>query len=141
MINYKKAETLDEILNAFTILKNEFFSFNGDLENFVTKIYKNGICVICEDNGVRGAVAFYANDTQEKVAFITSILVSKSARGKGIGSTLIKIAETISREKEMEKMRLEVNSSNVLARAIYEKIGYIVVSEKGSSIYMEKNLF
>lgn len=139
-INYLKIKEHKKILSAFNTLKNEFFSFNGDLELFVQKIYENGICVICEEDELCGVIAFYANDIKTQTAFITSLLVSKSARGKGIGTNLIKTAENISREYGMKKMCLEVNVKNTAAISLYEKLGYIQTRKQENSMHMEKIL-
>lgn len=140
MINYRYAQTYDEVFNAFTLLKNEFFSFNGELDSFSNKIYKNGICIIGEKDGVCAVIAFYANDEISKTAFITSVLVSSSERGQGIGTVLVQNAENYCKKKYYKKMRLEVDSENKAAISLYKKLGYSIYEERGKSLYMEKEL-
>lgn len=139
-MNYLEIKEYEQIFSAFDFLKREFFSFDGNLEIFVRKICENGICFVCEDNGVCGVIAFYANDSKNYTAYITSVLVSKSSRGKGIGTKLIRIAEDVSRDKKMTKIRLEVNVNNSAAKSLYEKLGYVEVQRKDKSIYLEKKL-
>lgn len=140
MFNYRYAQTYDEVFNAFTLLKNEFFSFKGELDVFSEKIYKNGICIIGENEEVCAVIAFYANDEIRKTAFITSVLVSGSVRGQGIGTSLIQKAENYCKEKFFEKMRLEVDSENKAAISLYKKLGYSIYEKCGRSLYMEKEL-
>lgn len=59
-----------------------------------------------------------------KAGRITELVVSKEARAKGIGNTLMKKAEEYFKEKECEYVYLEVFAYNEGAVKFYEKNNY-----------------
>ena len=140
MIKYEQVQTFEDILSAFTALKNEFFSFEGDLAEFCKKIYNHGICFVGKNSEVCAVIAFYANDTASLTAFITSVLVSRNERGKGVATHLIKMAEDYCVQRRYRRIRLEVKYKNVAAISLYKKLGYIQVEEREDSLIMEKSL-
>lgn len=88
-----------------------------------------------------GYVAFYANDLETKVAYITSICVNKLAQGSGVGGRLLEAAVSESKHRGMTMMKLEVLKSNANAIRFYKLKGFIQSGEKtNKSIYMEKEL-
>jgi ribosomal protein S18 acetylase RimI-like enzyme len=60
------------------------------------------------------------------------IAVSKSARGKGVGSILMAEAEAIAHERGLQQLVLDVIDSNPRAQALYERLGYEVESNKSA---------
>lgn len=82
----------------------------------------------------------------EKECYVDFLGVSKGARRKGIGQTLLNY---IHKDKRYEKYILEVLSKNPNAKALYEKVGYkaikheknifMTLSRQGSSYVMEYN--
>ncbi len=59
-----------------------------------------------------------------KVGFISDLVVTKTERGKGIGSALLKRAEEYFSEYGCEYTQLEVFAPNTDAFALYKKLGY-----------------
>ncbi len=56
---------------------------------------------------------------------ITNIALSPEYRGKGLGEFLIRsVMQTMNRDG-MERMTLEVRESNLAARKLYERLGFI----------------
>lgn len=139
-MEYKTAKTYEEVYNAFSSLKDNFFAFNGDVASFSKKIYENGICIICKEECICGIIAFYANNFELKTSYITSVMVAENARGRGVATELMNRAENYSRNNGMTKMQLEVNVKNVAAISLYEKLGYSTVEKKKDSSIMEKTL-
>lgn len=88
-----------------------------------------------------GYVAFYANDLENKNAYISNIGVCNEMQEKHIGSMLMETCLKVAKEAGMVKMRLEVLDTNVKAIAFYKKWGFTYEGEAGeSSVYMKKNL-
>lgn len=69
----------------------------------------------------------------ENAFFVSSLVVDKSARGKGIGSALL--MEVIYKHKG-EKALLRVSDNNQEAKALYKKLGFKMVSHV---MYREPN--
>lgn len=139
-INISRIDSKIEIYNTFEKLKNCFFSFDGDLNSLIEKIHKNGVCFVCTDDEICGVIAFYANNFENKTAFITSLLIDENHRGKGIATKLIYAAESYSTECGMKKISLEVNKKNDIAIKLYTKLGYLKYDETDNSIFMTKVL-
>jgi ribosomal-protein-alanine N-acetyltransferase len=57
-------------------------------------------------------------------AHVTNVAVSGSRRGEGIGRLLMETLMEIARENGMESMTLEVRVSNMVARHLYETLGF-----------------
>lgn len=57
-------------------------------------------------------------------ADIMNIVVKKSARNAGIGSSLLKNLISLSQQLNLKTMTLEVSEKNVAAISLYEKFGF-----------------
>jgi ribosomal-protein-alanine acetyltransferase len=60
-----------------------------------------------------------------RLAHVSSIAVSKRARGQGLGRRLLRAAERLARADGRERIRLEVRADNAPAQALYEHDGYV----------------
>ena len=74
-----------------------------------------GYLVICFD---------YSLEYRGKGAWIDELFVEASHRGKGIGTQLLGLAETASREHHAKVLHLEVNHGNQ-AIELYRRLGFI----------------
>lgn len=130
------------IFEVFCELKDSFFSFDGNLGEYILKLSKNAEVYACyiEDKPV-GVVAFYANDVSVKTAFLTSILVNRDLKGRGIGSALLTAAENECFRRGFKEIRLEVHCENLAAIRFYKNRNYRFLRKSSDdSVYMVKNL-
>lgn len=65
-------------------------------------------------------------------ARLYSIAISKAARGQGLGSKLLRKAESLARENGSSSIRLEVAAGNLAAIGLYQKLGYSVFGRKAA---------
>jgi ribosomal protein S18 acetylase RimI-like enzyme len=115
---------------------------------FAKKIlaYGSAIMAFAENHREAGLVAFYANDRNTQVAYITLVAVTPEFRAKGLGRQLVEMAITESRSEGMVLMRLEVYHDNNPAIALYKRCGFLEcdepegVSREDKSIFMECHL-
>ena len=63
-------------------------------------------------------------------ARLYSIAISKAARGQGLGSKLLRKAESLARKNGSRSIRLEVAAGNSAAIGLYQKLGYVVFGRK-----------
>ena len=61
--------------------------------------------------------------------YIDSIGVSTDARGMGVGTQMMAFAEGIAKRNGHKKLSLLVMKENPKAKALYERVGYEVISE------------
>ncbi len=66
-------------------------------------------------------------------AFVSEIVIAKSARGQGIGKALLRDAEALARAANAKWLRINVLAKNTVARDIYDRFGFeehVVTMEK-----------
>ncbi len=57
-------------------------------------------------------------------AFVDEVYVADDARGQGLGTAALRLAEDACREAGIHALHLEVEHVNARARALYERSGY-----------------
>lgn len=86
----------------------------------------------------------HLNEGQEDEYHIGTIATDQNSRGLGIGTKLLLHADNMARKSGFHKISLTVKEHNVLARKLYERVGYKVVDKidkKPFHLYrMVKNL-
>lgn len=112
-----------------------------DLDALCAKISQRAVTIAClVDSELAGAVSFYANDVEERVAYISEIASDKRFRGCGIGSALLDECNRISCEAGMHEVRLEVRKDNQIARAFYAAKGFETFEDRGRVLLMARAL-
>ena len=86
-----------------------------------------------------GLVASYCNDSARRAAYITSVSVLHGWQGRGIASRLIEQCIGHVKELGFEHIELEVDSENVGAVKLYEKMGFMINGVNGRTTNMHLN--
>ncbi|MDB1944578.1 GNAT family N-acetyltransferase [Clostridium tertium] len=111
------------------------------IEDLINKLNEKANTYVVEDSEVTGFISFYANDDVKKVAYLTLLAVLKEYQNKKIGKILLNLFIKISKEKNMEKVCLEVHNDNIKAKAFYERNGFKFYKKASEeSIYMIREL-
>jgi ribosomal protein S18 acetylase RimI-like enzyme len=89
------------------------------------------------DDRLVGLVAVYCNDLEKRIAYITSVSVSRESMGRGIGESMMR--QCIARVKAlgMHQISLEVASDNMPAIGLYEKSGFVAGRTKDPFVTMD----
>jgi len=118
-----------EHLESILVIENASFSkpwteyhFKSDLNN---KISVNWI-FLKNDQVVGYLFGWHVMDEYH----LNNIAVAESFRGAGIGIHLLKNMELYLKEIEVKSVFLEVSSSNLPARKLYEKMGFVPQGER-----------
>ena len=82
--------------------------------------------VACRGDAMLGYVQVQRR-TGARVARLTSVAVGPEANGRGIGRSLVQVAEAVARERGCTALRLEVRADNDRARGLYERLGYVLL--------------
>lgn len=72
--------------------------------------------------------------------YIDAICVSDTMRGKGVGTALLRQAETFLQQSGGSMLLLHVENSNKNARRLYERVGYVRLEKENGRILMMKVL-
>ena len=116
-----------------SVIKNENFS------NTLDKIVNHGI-VICamKKERIVGYCAFYMNDFESNTIYISLLAVDDNWQGKHIGTNIIEYIKKLGRINGFEKIRLEVNNSNITGIKFYKNNNFYFGGQASkNSNYME----
>lgn len=113
----------------------------SEIEKYIDKVCDFANIIIAYDgNIIIGFIAFYANDYEKKIAYITQILVSSQYRNRRIGEMLINACEVFCRDKGFQELKLEVKNENIRAQKFYKRHNFEKETEKEKSFYMIKKI-
>ena len=123
----------DADLRAIATIELECFrSDPWPLESFESFIGRPGVTfIVAEDPARPGTVAGYgvliqAADEGE----VLNLAVAAGSRGKGVGSTLLRILLESAEREGVRQVYLEVRESNAAARALYGAHGFVEVGRR-----------
>lgn len=138
-------ETIDEIHRVLctfdNLLKPALSKKVSDLYIYAGKLKLNAIVYVAKKIEFLGIIAFYANDNNTRIAYLTQIAVQPNAQGRKIGKHLLDICIEVSKSKGMKEMRLEVHNQNYIAMRFYQKNGFEFLGEASTGTrYMRRNL-
>ena len=120
-------QQLESFLSEIDNLYTPRLTYKTDLAVFAEKILSNGhvICA-CSNGQILGAVTFYSNDLAGRTAYISLVGVKENYTNMHIASKLVHQALAYIRTTSMIKCGIHTN--NVIAKHIYEKIGFNIIS-------------
>ena len=84
---------------------------------------KNRMWVACDENELLGFAASMPDSTSEKIWYLDSLHICSEARGKGIGTDLIKTVGEYALRNGYDKMSVCVVKGNEKAKQLYIKLG------------------
>ena len=116
---------------------------NGYETGYPDKFFTGGddwICVAEFNNIIIGYIAIEVHNESEKFVYLDDISVSEAFRSQGIGSALIKKAESYAAEKNAAYIALHVESSNISAIKLYERLGYYVRNNEENRLFMRHDI-
>lgn len=114
----------------------------SDLDGYAEKLYNNAIIYAAvEDDKNIGFLAFYANDENTRICYLTQIAVKVEAQNRKIGKALLNLCINISKNIGMNELKLEAINSNSKSINFYKKNGFKFSNNASKeSIYMIKKL-
>lgn len=126
-----------------SILKHYDFYFHPRLSElnvidiWAEKVYSNAIidCFKDENNQLIGLAAYYCNDLENFVAYLTLIFIDKKFQGKGLANRMFNQILQTSKLKGMRTLKLECAKENLQAQRFYEKMGGHLYSQNSASVF------
>ncbi|MGF7037135.1 GNAT family N-acetyltransferase [Mucilaginibacter lappiensis] len=112
-----------------------------DLNAYVDKLIEKAcLLTIIEQDVLKGLLAYYANDYENKVAFLSMLIISPSARRMGYGRRLVEFVFTELTLKGFKKCCTEVKEDNIKALTVCKKLGFTSAGTKNGYMVLEKLL-
>jgi len=113
-----------------------------DIPQYVDKLKKNATIISIDKNGQLIAfIAYYDNDPDCELAFLSMLAVESGSKKMGYGNTLLQISIKEIEKKGFKRYGLEVIKDNFKAIQLYEKHGFLFSGERENNfIYMEKKI-
>ena len=136
-----KVENIDEMRKVIydfdEVFKPSLSERIISLDVYIEKLYKNAIVYIAKGKYILGFIAFYANDKETYLGYISEIAVKPLAQGKQIGKALLEKCIEISKERGMCALMMEVDNNNTASIYFHKKNGFKFCGEASTkSMYM-----
>ena len=134
-----------EELKKFLIQEDSSFierlSSRVNIEDYNNKIIKNAtIYGVKVENDIVAIIAYYRNDYETNIAYLTYLCVNSKYRKNNLATKLLNIMVNDCIEKNFKIIRLETDKQNNIARKFYEKKGFIEYNEFNNSVFYEKKI-
>lgn len=101
----------------------------------------HAIFIAAYEEDVLGFAAMYANNKENKIAYISLIAVSTQAQNRHVGKQLLETCELLALQKGMNAVELEVSKENIGAIQFYKKNGYRYKCDASeNTFYMKKEI-
>ena len=113
-----------------------------DLAAYARKITGHArIAGLRADGTLIAFLAFYCNDPERRLAYMSMLLVRSDYRGRGLARRLVQQSLDYLTQAGFLVYRLEVGKDNREAIALYRAMGFTETGEvEGASLYMERRL-
>ena len=95
---------------------------------------------VAADPSVEAFLSVEVHREPEPYLYLDDLSVTEPYRGRGIGTRLIREAETYAKERGIGRIVFHVEKSNVSAFRLYKRLGYAVYRDDGSRYLMKKDM-
>lgn len=137
--SYLKSKVFD-LMNMMINDESGLFEVD-DLDSYIDKLMEKAcIITIMEQDVLHGFLAYYANDYDNKVGFVSMVLTDPSTRRMGYGRRLVEFALKDLTLKGFKKCRTEVNADNTKALNALKRLNFIPVGRNDIYCVYEKQL-
>ncbi len=96
---------------------------------------------VAADPSVEAFLSVEVHSEPDRYIYLDDLSVTERYRGRGIGTRLIREAETYAKERGIGSIVLHVEKSNVSASCLYKRLGYAVYKDDGSRYLMKKDIW
>ncbi|GAB5413438.1 MAG: hypothetical protein Cons2KO_10410 [Congregibacter sp.] len=132
-LDFLDTSNRERILQFLNVVDKDFapaLSSRVDLGKYADKLAGDATNLFAVADGLDIAhAAFYCNDEQSKVAYLSSIGVLPRFQRSGVAGRLLEECLRRCFAKDMRRIELEVNAENKKAIRFYKKHGFRFVSD------------
>ncbi len=123
---------------------NDFYpfeEFKSDIKNdelYIVKQNEKIVSVFCLSEKFDCPTLFYWKEKKTKALYLSKLAVEPSALKKGIGTQVVRFAETYAKQNNYKYLRLTVAQVNTPAIKLYTKNGFKQVEGSSKNEYITK---
>lgn len=147
-LTYGKAEKKDfrRINELFVEMLQTIYQTDqvkGYAEGALDRFFEGGeewISIAMDNDRIVAFLSIEVHREEKEFIYLDDFSVTKQYRGKGIGSSMMRIAESYAKEIHIPAICLHVEKSNAAALRLYERLGYQVYEDQGSRYCMIKKV-
>lgn len=135
--DYLVRKMTEEDLDRVMFIEQEAFALPWSRESYLSELKNNfAAYLVCD---VEGEVAGYGGIwVVFEQAHITNVAIGHDYRLRGLGKSLMLELEKVARQKKATHILLEVRPSNLAARTMYKKLGFVDMSIR-KAYYSDNN--
>lgn len=120
-----RCREIKDLVNAEQKRQKNNFIKTDNIDRYLLKIQKYAEIITHYKSGqCAGFIAFYCNDKNKKIAFITLFLIDPQFRGEGVANSLMSYTLFFCKTRGFEKCKLKVRKDNHVAIKFYENFGF-----------------
>jgi len=112
---------------------------DGYLDKFFSEA-EDWICVAEMNREVIAYLSIEVHREAEEYLYLDDFCVSQAYRSQGIGTKLIKMAESFAEKTGISKIVLHVEKTNISAQKLYERLGFTMVADEGNRNKLVKQI-
>lgn len=121
-----QVEVYEQLLNQVPLFEKR----GNELLSYLRKLLDFGYVFVLEESGaLKGLLGFYANNMQNREAYISILSVDQDLRGQGWGAKLLGRVLDVCWNSGMSSVALNVVKNNLRGIAFYKKFGFYVAGE------------
>lgn len=114
---------------------------SSKIDGYAEKICNNAnIICIYREGKLAGFIAYYDNNIDHGIGYLTMLVIAKEHRSKGFGKLLLESSLRDLKNKKFIKYRLEVLKKNKKTLDLYVKYGFVRMEDRGKVWLMEADL-
>ena len=95
---------------------------------------------VAEDRDVVAFLSVEVHHEERDYIYLDDFSVTEACRNRGIGSELIRAAESFAKELRISAVVLHVEKTNTSAMRFYERMGYTVCRDDGNRYLLVKDI-
>lgn len=143
MLRYERVTPdLSAIRDFFYETDEEFdipLSQKVDVDEYTMKLYEYSDFYVCFDGvDIAGLICCYTNRPPD--AYISHVCVRREYQSRGIFKHMLGILKDYCMDNQINTISLEVAHKNLRARTVYERLGFVLESEREESSILKLKL-
>lgn len=140
ILNISEKCDIDTIIHACDEAYDNPVTERSYYAKLLNKIHQKGRFIVAYKGSPLGYCAFYANDTEQKTAYISLIAMIPKYQAQHIGSRLLKESFELMKSYGMQSCSLEVRKTNKTAIQFYMGHKFTLIGERKESYLMKREL-